>query len=146
MTTAPSSRRRSAIPSSSAAPSDIATPSSRSQVRLEPEVQFLDGVREESEKEDDAGTDRKSTGKVKTPRRSGGEESGYSDYNPFQSGSEEAAQRERRRRKVSRVCTWNLADIRSRQLGQHPELDLLNLGNRSLLPVYSQRRVPVPNR
>jgi hypothetical protein len=34
--------------------------------------------------------------KTKTPRKSE-----YSDFNPFQSGSEDAAERERRRRKVS---------------------------------------------
>ena len=54
-------------------------------------------VEAESKKEDEQ---PKKGIKVKTPRRSEEEESGFSDYNPFQSGSEEAAERERRRRKV----------------------------------------------
>lgn len=53
---------------------------------------------EESEKEDEPLP--KSV--KKTPRRSTKEDSGaFSDYNPFQSGSEAAAERDRRRRKVS---------------------------------------------
>lgn len=39
---------------------------------------------------------------TRTPRRSDGEESGFSDVNPFQSGSEDAARKELRRRKVSK--------------------------------------------
>nr|ODN85958.1 hypothetical protein L203_04457 [Cryptococcus depauperatus CBS 7841] len=37
----------------------------------------------------------------KTPQKANGEDGGFSDYNPFQSGSEEAAERNRRRRKSS---------------------------------------------
>ena len=56
-------------------------------------------VKEESEKEDEPVP--KSV--KKTPRKSVKEDPGaFSDYNPFQSGSEVAAERERRRR---RVCT-----------------------------------------
>jgi hypothetical protein len=55
-------------------------------------------VKEESEKEDEPLP--KSV--KKTPRKSVKEDPGaFSDYNPFQSGSEAAADRERRRRRVS---------------------------------------------
>lgn len=52
----------------------------------------------------------------KTPRKSQMEDAGaFSDYNPFQSGSEMAAERERRRRKVSyterRECEKGSADV-----------------------------------
>jgi hypothetical protein len=40
---------------------------------------------------------------AKTPRKSE-VDTGFSDFNPFQSGSEDAAEKERRRRKVSRLC------------------------------------------
>jgi hypothetical protein len=59
-------------------------------------------VKEESEKEDEPAP--KSV--KKTPRKSVKEDPGaFSDYNPFQSGSEAAADRERRRRKVSLSTT-----------------------------------------
>ena len=62
----------------------------------------MEDVKEESEKEEEL---PRKTNKIKTPRRSAGEDSGFSDYNPFQSGSEQAAERERRRRKVnSQIC------------------------------------------
>lgn len=55
-------------------------------------------VKVESEKEDDEPAPKSVK---KTPRRSMHEDAGaFSDYNPFQSGSEAAAERERRRRKV----------------------------------------------
>jgi hypothetical protein len=57
-------------------------------------------VKEESEKEDEPVL--KSV--KKTPRKSVKEDPGaFSDYNPFQSGSEVAAERERRRRRVRTV-------------------------------------------
>ncbi len=98
-----SSRRRSVKPSSSSlaseihAPEDTSTKTS-SKKKNDAVIEVMDELREESEKEDEL---PKRTTKVKTPRRSAGEDSGFSDYNPFQSGSEEAAERERRRRKVS---------------------------------------------
>lgn len=100
-----SSRRRSVKPSSSTSASETQTPSDtgesrakKQSVRLsEPSLDVMEEVKEESEKEDVA---TKKSSKVKTPRRSTGEDSGFSDFNPFQSGSEEAAERERRRRKV----------------------------------------------
>ena len=98
----PSSRDRFAKPSSSAIASEIRTPSeanvSKPKRQTEPVIEVTDGLKEESEKEDEL---PKKTSKIKTPRRSTGEDSGFSDYNPFQSGSEDAAQRDRRRRKVS---------------------------------------------
>jgi hypothetical protein len=64
-------------------------------------------VKEESEKEDEPVP--KSV--KKTPRKSVKEDPGaFSDYNPFQSGSEVAAERERRRRRVCTVIVagWDL--------------------------------------
>jgi hypothetical protein len=59
----------------------------------------VDVKEEESEKEDEPIPESVK----KTPRKSIKEDPGaFSDYNPFQSGSEVAAERERRRRKV---CT-----------------------------------------
>ncbi|ORY20212.1 Man1-Src1p-C-terminal domain-domain-containing protein [Naematelia encephala] len=92
-----SSRRRSAQPSSSSVTSERVPP--------EPDVKrsagkrkstTMDEVKEESEKED---TPKKKTPRPKTPRRS--EDSGFSDFNPFQSGAEDAGEREQRRRKSS---------------------------------------------
>ena len=91
-------------PSSASVVSEIQTPpeiserrKTLSRKRSEPVIQLMDELREESEKEEEP---PKKSSRVKTPRRSAGEESGFSDYNPFQSGSEAAAERERRRRKV----------------------------------------------
>lgn len=54
----------------------------------------------------------------KTPRRSNKEDSGaFSDYNPFQSGSEAAAERDRRRRKVS---TRPVNRLKSALMNSHP--------------------------
>lgn len=74
-----------------AEPSDAAVSSRRQTIRI------MDDLKEEG------GPSSEAKGKMpKTPRRSTGEdESGFSDYNPFQSGGEEAQDRERRRRKVS---------------------------------------------
>ena len=59
-------------------------------------------VKEESEKEDEPVPIPKSV--KKTPRKSVKEDPGaFSDYNPFQSGSEVAAERERRRRRVRTI-------------------------------------------
>ena len=61
-------------------------------------------VKEESEKEDEPVMIPKSV--KKTPRKSVKEDPGaFSDYNPFQSGSEVAAERERRRRRVRIILT-----------------------------------------
>ncbi|KAK4686735.1 hypothetical protein P7C73_g3381, partial [Tremellales sp. Uapishka_1] len=105
-----SSRRRSVNPSSSLAPSDILTPAEIAE-ELTPKAKALsrkrvsekllatvDDVKEESEKEEDIVI---KVDKPKTPRRSAGEESGFSDFNPFQSGGEGAAAKEKRRRKSS---------------------------------------------
>ncbi|WVF70184.1 hypothetical protein IAT40_004972 [Kwoniella sp. CBS 6097] len=100
-------RRRSNIGSSSSATTELRTPSvgptepakppPRSGRKSEPAVRIMDHVAEESEKEE---TPKKPV-KPKTPRKSMNDESGFSDFNPFQSGSEAAADRERRRRKSS---------------------------------------------
>ncbi|WVR04313.1 hypothetical protein IAU60_001313 [Kwoniella sp. DSM 27419] len=97
-------RRKSNIGSSSRATSELRTPSvgptdvkpPRSARKSEPAPKTMENVAEESEKED---SPKKS--KLKTPRRSIEDQSGFSDFNPFQSGSEEAAERARRRRKSS---------------------------------------------
>lgn len=60
-------------------------------------IKFVEDVAESEESEVETPVSKK---KMKTPRRSGNDESGFSDFNPFQSGGEEAADRERRRRKV----------------------------------------------
>lgn len=60
----------------------------------------MDHVQKESEKEDEMWQ----ISKARASRRSDGEQSSFSDFNPFQSGSEEAAERERRRRKVRFLC------------------------------------------
>ncbi|WVW78875.1 hypothetical protein I302_100838 [Kwoniella bestiolae CBS 10118] len=98
-----SNRRRSAVGSSSSVTTELRTPSvgpevkpPRSARKSEP-VKIMDNVAEESEKEESP----KKAVKPKTPRKSAGEESGFSDFNPFQSGSEAAAERERRRRRKS---------------------------------------------
>ncbi|WWC67546.1 uncharacterized protein I206_101455 [Kwoniella pini CBS 10737] len=100
-----SDRRRSAIGSSSSATTELRTPSvgpeivkpPRSARKSEP-VKPLDHLAEESEKEESP----KKPIKPKTPRKSAvAEESGFSDFNPFQSGSEAAADAERRRRRKS---------------------------------------------
>jgi hypothetical protein len=117
---APSStRHRSVKPSSSSIASDVQKPSDGRQHQArtsakkdrEPIIEVMDELKEESEKEEEV---LRKTSNVKTPRRSAGEDSGFSDYNPFQSGSEEAAERERRRRKVSCIyLTWTYADTAS---------------------------------
>nr|XP_019005557.1 uncharacterized protein I203_02413 [Kwoniella mangroviensis CBS 8507]OCF69018.1 hypothetical protein I203_02413 [Kwoniella mangroviensis CBS 8507] len=96
-------RRRSAVGSSSSATTELRTPSvgpeikpPRSSRKSEP-VKIMDNLAEESEKEESP----KKPIKPKTPRKSVGEESGFSDFNPFQSGSEAAADKERRRRRKS---------------------------------------------
>jgi len=97
-----SSRRRSIQPSSASVASEIPldefsrdkTPLAKK--RSEAAISFMDDVKEEEEKED-----IKPRSEKKTPRRS--EDSGFSDFNPFQSGSEDVADRERRRRKVGFV-------------------------------------------
>ncbi|WVQ83955.1 hypothetical protein IAT38_006100 [Cryptococcus sp. DSM 104549] len=101
-----SSQRLSNVGSSSSIGTELRTPSvgpaevkpPRSARKSEAAVKIMDHVREESEKEDE---EPKKVVKAKTPRRSAGEESGFSDYNPFQSGGEGAAERDRRRRKSS---------------------------------------------
>ncbi|OCF42073.1 hypothetical protein I317_04044 [Kwoniella heveanensis CBS 569] len=100
-------RRRSNIGSSSSATTELRTPSvgpaepikatPRSARKSEAAIRLMDHVAEESEKEE---TPKKPV-KPKTPRKSVVDESGFSDFNPFQSGSEAAADRERRRRKSS---------------------------------------------
>lgn len=84
-----STRRQSNIASSSSSISSemLASKSDR--------IQLMDEVVEESEKEDQP------VKKVRTPKTPRSRESGFSDRNPFQSGSEDAAERESRRRKVS---------------------------------------------
>lgn len=68
-----------------------------SRVKSSSSLRRVADVKEESEKEDEPLP--KSV--KKTPRKSVKEDPGaFSDYNPFQSGSEAAADRERRRRKV----------------------------------------------
>lgn len=101
-----SSRRRSVMPSSASAASDLQgydslekTPLAKK--RSEPAISFLDNLKEEEEKD------------VTTPKR---EDSGFSDFNPFQSGSEEAAERERRRRKVSRPTDAGLTAVVDRSV------------------------------
>ncbi|WRT65160.1 uncharacterized protein IL334_002103 [Kwoniella shivajii] len=101
--TSAATRRRSAIGSSSSATTELRTPSLGPEIkppksaRKSESVKVMDNVAEESEKEESP----KKPIKPKTPRKSAGEESGFSDFNPFQSGSEEAAERERRRRRKS---------------------------------------------
>ncbi|KAK8846633.1 hypothetical protein IAR55_005720 [Kwoniella newhampshirensis] len=99
-------RRRSNIGSSSSATTEVRTPST-GPVDVKPQttarksdvaIRIMDNLREESEKEDET---PKKISRPKTPRKSSGDESGFSDFNPFQSGSGEAAERERRRRKSS---------------------------------------------
>jgi hypothetical protein len=100
--------------------------------RSEHEVQFLDEVKEESEKDDDALRGAK---KLRAPRKSDEDRSAFSDRNPFQSGDEEVAENERRRRKVSwlrRLDARKTADISSRHSELHlvpklPSPDTLNL-------------------
>lgn len=123
-----SSRRKSERPSVSTAsdslappvpeiPAHLASPSKR-KAKAEPEVQeepvaptprkvgrprksvkAADIKEERSEPEEAPAQDRR----ISKGRRSDADadESGFSDFNPFQSGSGEAADRERRRRKVS---------------------------------------------
>ncbi|WWD21940.1 hypothetical protein CI109_106428 [Kwoniella shandongensis] len=100
------SRRRSNIGSSSSVTTEVRTPST-GLADVKPQttgrksdvaIRIMDNVREESEKEDET---PKKISRPKTPRKSSGDESGFSDFNPFQSGSEEAAERARRRRKSS---------------------------------------------
>ena len=64
--------------------------------RSDAAITFMDDLKEEEEKEENQYRSTK-----KTPRRS--EDSGFTDFNPFQSGSEDAADRDRRRRKVGLV-------------------------------------------
>lgn len=65
--------------------------------KSESTAKSMDHVQKESEKEDEMWQ----ISKARASRRSDGEQSSFSDFNPFQSGSEEAAERERRRRKSS---------------------------------------------
>jgi hypothetical protein len=94
-----SSRRRSVQPSSVSVTSELPSDESArdktplGKKRSETAISFMDNVKEEEEKEEP-----KPRSEKKTPRKS--EDSGFSDFNPFQSGSEDAAERERRRRKV----------------------------------------------
>jgi len=85
----------SATPVSSEIP--VSEPSSVKQSvskrKSEPAISWMEDLKEEEEEKPAVPRSVK-----KTPRRS--EESGFSDYNPFQSGSEDAAGRQRRRRKV----------------------------------------------
>lgn len=57
----------------------------------------MDHIQKEGENEDEM---PEQISKARASRRSDGEQPRFSDFNPFQSGSEEAAERERRRRKV----------------------------------------------
>ncbi|RSH90178.1 inner nuclear membrane protein enriched at telomere/subtelomere region [Saitozyma podzolica] len=87
---APPSARRSILPSSSSG-TELRTPSideprSIAKKRSEPQIRIMDHLKEEEEA-------------PRTPLR--GDEPAFSDFNPFQSGSEDAAERERRRRKSS---------------------------------------------
>nr|XP_018265885.1 uncharacterized protein I303_02261 [Kwoniella dejecticola CBS 10117]OBR88043.1 hypothetical protein I303_02261 [Kwoniella dejecticola CBS 10117] len=106
LSTPATNRRRSAIETSSSANTELRTPSvgpeaakpPRSAARKSESVKILDHLAEESEKEESP----KKAIKPKTPRKSAvAEESGFSDFNPFQSGSEAAAAAERRRRRKS---------------------------------------------
>ncbi|EIW68654.1 hypothetical protein TREMEDRAFT_39562 [Tremella mesenterica DSM 1558] len=99
----PSSRRRSGIPSSSSVVSETHAASEKSVLKRPSNSKFdnvveLDQLEEISEPEE---TPIPVSTTKKTPRKSRADESGFSDFNPFQSGSEEAAERERRRRKSS---------------------------------------------
>ena len=102
---APSSQRRSMIPSSSSVTSELHTPSESTIVRTpvaaktEYQVKVMDDLPEERSEPEEPTVPPPASVK-KTPRRSKVEDSAFSDFNPFQSGSEEAAERERRRRKV----------------------------------------------
>jgi len=97
---APSStnRRRTIDPTLNLNNLDTKTPGKTpSKSRSTTSLRNVVDVKEESEKEDEPLP--KSV--KKTPRKSIKEDPGaFSDYNPFQSGSEVAAERERRRRKV----------------------------------------------
>ncbi|ODN96537.1 hypothetical protein L198_04252 [Cryptococcus wingfieldii CBS 7118] len=68
----------------------------RSARKSEPAIKVMENLHEESERDD---TPKKKT--ARTPRRSAGDEPAFSDFNPFQSGSEAAAEKARRRRKSS---------------------------------------------
>jgi hypothetical protein len=96
------SRRRSTAPLSE---SETEKPKSKAIRKKASRATLSSIVREESEKEDEPLPSAKKVKKEadreehRTPRRSAGEEGGFSDYNPFQSGGEDAAERERRRRR-----------------------------------------------
>ncbi|KGB75094.2 hypothetical protein CNBG_0932 [Cryptococcus deuterogattii R265] len=66
--------------------------------RRESKTKIMDHVQKENKKEDEM---PEQMSKARASRRSEGEQSSFSDFNPFQSGSEDAAERERRRRKSS---------------------------------------------
>ncbi|KIR75471.1 hypothetical protein I310_00162 [Cryptococcus deuterogattii CA1014] len=67
--------------------------------RRESKTKIMDHVQKENKKEDEM---PEQMSKARASRRSEGEQSSFSDFNPFQSGSEDAAERERRRRKVAK--------------------------------------------
>lgn len=68
--------------------------------RRESKTKIMDHVQKENKKEDEM---PEQMSKARASRRSDGEQSSFSDFNPFQSGSEDAAERERRRRKVRQI-------------------------------------------
>lgn len=68
--------------------------------RHESKTKIIDHVQKENKKEDEMS---EQMSKARASRRSDGEQSSFSDFNPFQSGSEDAAERERRRRKVRQI-------------------------------------------
>lgn len=77
------------------------SPAPRSILKKDPVIHFLDQQGGESEADENPRHTPVKRKASRTPRRSDGEESGFSDVNPFQSGSENAARKELRRRKVS---------------------------------------------
>ncbi|OWZ78131.1 hypothetical protein C365_02922 [Cryptococcus neoformans Bt85] len=66
--------------------------------KRESTTKSMDHTQKEGENEDEM---PEQISKARASRRSDGEQPRFSDFNPFQSGSEEAAERERRRRKSS---------------------------------------------
>ncbi|KAI9635585.1 Man1-Src1p-C-terminal domain-containing protein [Dioszegia hungarica] len=76
-------------------------PAPRSILKKDTAIHFVDQPEADSEADEiprHTPVKRKAS---RTPRRSDGEESGFSDVNPFQSGSDQAARKELRRRKSS---------------------------------------------
>lgn len=132
----PSNRGRSKLPDTSATIAQIENIKQRTPAKRKSES-ALNQPREESEKEDEPPKSERK--RPKTPRS---DNSAFSDYNPFQSGGEDAREREKRRRKVGRSPRSRLTTVIHWCISRHKTASPFGTGSANAAPRRAQSRKP----